>query len=138
VTAHRARVDWAAAVRDLVDVHLPDAERIVLVLNNLNTHDPASLYAAFPPAEARRIWEKLEVHYPPTRGSWLNMAEIELSALGRQCLRRRIADRATLAAEVAAWAAERNAAGATVDWRFTPDDARVKLKHLYPVLEPIK
>ena len=138
VTARRARVDWAAAVRDLVDVRFPAAERIVLVLDNLNTHDPASLYAAFPPAEARRIWEKLEVHYTPKHGSWLNMAELELSALGRQCLQRRIPAQAALAAEVAAWTAARNAAGTTVDWRFTTDDARTRLEHLYPVLEPIE
>jgi DDE superfamily endonuclease len=136
VTAQRTRIDFAHAIRDLVDVQFPDAERIVLVLDNLNTHDPASLYLAFPPAEAKRIWDKLEVHPTPKHGSWLNMAEIELSVLGRQCLDRRIADRATLAVEVAAWATRRNAEAVTVDWQFTTADARTKLKHLYPVLQP--
>ena len=116
----------------------PDADRIVLVLDNLNTHDPASLYLAYPPAEAKRLWDKLEVHRTPKHGSWLNVAEIELSALGRQCLDRRIADRATLATGVAAWAAARNAAAVTVDWQFTTADARTKLKHLYPVLKPVE
>jgi hypothetical protein len=136
VTAQRTRIDFAHAIRDLVDVRFPDAERIVLVLDNLNTHDPASLYLAFPPAEAKRIWDELEVHPTPKHGSWLNMAEIELSVLGRQCLDRRIADRATLAVEVAAWATRRNAEAVTVDWQFTTADARTKLKHLYPVLQP--
>jgi hypothetical protein len=137
VTARRARLDWAHAIKELVDGHFPAAERIVLVLDNLNTHDPASLYLAFPPAEAKRLWDKLEVHYTPKHGSWLNIAELELSALGRQCLDRRLPDRATLTAEVAAWAATRNAAAATVDWHFTTADARTKLKHLYPVREPV-
>jgi hypothetical protein len=136
VTERRTRLDWAHAIRDLVDAQFPDAERIVLVLDNLNTHDPASLYAAFPPAEARRLWEKLEVHPTPKHGSWLNIAELELSVLGRQCLHRRLPDRAALATEVAAWVAERNAAAVTVDWQFTTEDARGKLKRLYPVLQP--
>ena len=138
VTERRTRLDFARAIRELVDVHFPDAERIVLVLDNLNTHDPASLYLAFPPAEAKRLWDKLEVHHTPTHGSWLNIAEIELSALGRQCLDRRIPDRATLAAEVAAWVAQRNAEAVTIDWQFTCANARTKLKHLYPVLDPVK
>lgn len=137
VTERRTRTDFAQAIRDLVDVHFPRAERIVLVLDNLNTHDPASLYLAFPPAEAKRLWDKLEVHHTPKHGSWLNIAEIELSVLGRQCLDRRIADRATLAAEVAAWVIDRNAEAVTVNWQFTTADARTKLKHLYPVLEPV-
>ena len=137
VTERRTRVDWAHAVRDLVDVEFPAAERIVLVVDNLNTHDPASLYQAFPPAEAKRLWDKLEIHHTPKHGSWLNVAEIELSVLGRQCLARRIADRAALATEVAAWVAERNAARVTVDWQFTTADARTKLTHLYPVLRPL-
>ena len=137
VTERRTRLDWAAAIRDLVDIRFPTAERIVLVLDNLNTHDPASLYAAFPPAEAKRLWDKLEVHPTPKHGSWLNIAERELSALGRQCLDRRIPDRAELAAEVAAWVAGRNAAAVTVDWQFTTADARTKLKHLYPALHPV-
>lgn len=134
VSARRTRLDWAACVKDLVDAHYPDAERIVLVMDQLNTHSPASLYEAFPPAEAKRLADKLEVHYTPKHGSWLNMAEIELSALQRQCLDRRLGDRATLEREVAAWAAARNAAAATVDWRFTTEDARIKLKRLYPAL----
>ncbi len=138
VTERRTAIDWAECMRELVDVHFPDAERIVVVLDNLNTHLPASLYVAFEPAEAKRIWDKLEFHYTPKHGSWLNMAEIELSVLSRQCLERRIADRETLAAEVEAWEEERNASGATVDWRFTTADARIKLKHLYPSLQTIK
>jgi hypothetical protein len=137
VTAQRTRVDFAHAIRDLVDVQFPDAERIVLVLDNLNTHDPASLYLAFPPAEAKRLWDKLEVHPTPKHGSWLNVAEIELSALGRRCLDRRIAAQATLTREVAAWVAKRNAEQVRIDWQFTTADARIKLKHLYPVLQPI-
>jgi DDE superfamily endonuclease len=119
-------------VKDLVDVHYPDAERIVLVQDNLNTHTPASLYAAFPPAEARRLADKLELHYTPKHGSWLNMAEIELAMLAGQCLDRRLADQATLEREVAAWQAARNRAGRGVNWRFTTEDARIKLKQLYP------
>ena len=136
VTERRTRIDFADAIRDLVDVQFPDAERIVLVLDNLNTHEPASLYQAFEPAEAKRLWDKLEVHPTPTHGSWLNVAEIEFSALSRQCLDRRIPDRATLESEIAAWVADRNADGTAVDWRFTTADARTKLKHLYPVPQP--
>ncbi len=137
VTDQRTAVDWAQCMRELVDVQFPDAERIVLVQDNLNTHTPAALYAAFPPEEAKRIWDKLEFHYTPKHGSWLNMAEIELSVVSRQCLDQRIPDQATLIREVAAWEAERNARQATVHWRFTTADARIKLKHLYPVIEPI-
>ncbi len=136
VTARRTRTDWAAVIRDLVDVHFPAAERIVLVLDNLNTHAPASLYEAFPPAEAKRLWDKLEIHHTPKHGSWLNIAEIELSALGRQCLDQRLPDQAALTEEVSAWGAKRNAAAATVHWHFTTADARIKLHRLYPVLEP--
>jgi hypothetical protein len=128
----RTRTDWAHVIRDLVDVHYPEAERIVLVLDNLNTHSPASLYQAFPPAEAKRITDRLEIHHTPKHGSWLNMAEIELSILSRQCLNRRIPDQAMLHEGVAAWEAERNAIATRVDWRFTTDDARIKLNHLYP------
>jgi transposase len=137
VTNHRKACDWAECMRELVDVQFPEAERITVVLDNLNTHTPAALYAAFEPAEAKRIWDKLEFHYTPKHGSWLNMAEIELSVLSRQCLDRRIPDQATLRREVAAWEAERNAMQATVEWRFTTAGARIKLKHLYPVIEPI-
>jgi len=135
VTARRTAVDFAQQIRDLVDVHYPEAERIILVLDNLNTHTPAALYAAFPPAEARRLTDKLEWHYTPKHGSWLNMAEIELSVLSRQCLDRRIPDDQTLADEVAAWEATRNAAAGAIDWRFTTDDARIKLRRLYPSLQ---
>ncbi len=138
VTNHRKACDWAECMRELVDVHFPGAERITVVLDNLNTHTPAALYAAFEPAEAKRIWDKLEFHYTPKHGSWLNMAEIELSVLSRQCLDRRIPDQETLKTEVAAWETERNTSGATVMWRFTTADARIKLKHLYPSIEPIK
>jgi hypothetical protein len=132
VTNRRTAVDWAHFICDLVEVHYPEAERIVLVMDNLNTHSLGSLYEAFPPAEARRLASKLEIHYTPAHGSWLDMAEIELSVLTRQCLNRRIADRATLDAEVAAWQQRRNAAGAPVRWRFTTADARIKLHRLYP------
>jgi len=132
VSDRRTRTDWAHCVKDLVDVHYPAAERIVLVLDNLNTHSPASLYAAFPPAEAKRLADKLEIHYTPKHGSWLNMAEIELGVLAGQCLGRRLPDQATLAREVAAWQADRNAAIKTIKWRFTTADARIKLRHLYP------
>ncbi len=137
VTDRRTSRDWAACMRELVDVHFPDAERITVVQDNLNTHTPAALYAAFEPAEAKRIWDKLEFHYTPKHGSWLNMAEIELSVLSRQCLDRRIPDQEALRREVAAWETERNTSGATVNWRFTTADARIKLKHLYPSIEPI-
>ncbi len=132
VTEHRTKRDWAYQIKDLVDRRYPDAERIVLVMDNLNTHSPASLYEAFPPAEAKRLADKLEIHYTPKHGSWLNIAEIELSALARQCLDRRVPDAATLQAEVAAWQRRRNAAATTVDWRFTTADARIKLTRLYP------
>lgn len=132
VTERRTMVDWAHAIRDLVDVRYPDAERIVLVLDNLNTHTPASLYAAFEPREAKRIADKLEIHYTPKHGSWLNVAEIELAILTAQCTGRRIPDRTTLTEEVAAWEEARNAAGTGVNWRFTTEDARITLKHLYP------
>ena len=122
-------------IKDLVDVHYPDAEQIVLVQDNLNTHTPASLYAAFAPAEAKRLAERLELHYTPKHGSWLNMAEIELAMLAGQCLDRRLADQATLEVEVAAWQAARNRAGRGVNWRFTTEDARIKLKHLYPTTQ---
>jgi hypothetical protein len=132
VTERRTKLDWAHCVKELVDVHYPKAEKIVLVLDNLNTHTPAALYEAFDPAQARRLLERLEIHYTPKHGSWLNMAEIELSVLARQCLDQRIPDQETLAEEVGAWEEERNAAESSIDWRFTSADARIKLKHLYP------
>ena len=133
VRERRTGIDWALAVRELVDVHFPEAEQVVLVLDQLNTHTVASLYWAFPPAEALRIAQKLEVHYTPKHGSWLNIAELELRALGQQCLKRRIPDQTTLAGEVAAWEADRNAAGAGVTWDFTVADARRALPQVYPV-----
>ena len=134
VSDRRTRLDFAACVKELVDVHYPAAETIVLVMDQLNTHSPASLYEAFPPAEAKRLAAKLEIHSTPKHGSWLNMAELELSALQRQCLDRRLGDRATVEREVGAWVAARNAAAATVDWRFTTEDARIKLTRLYPAV----
>lgn len=135
VTERRTRLDWAQVIQDMVDLHYPTAERIILVQDNLNTHTLGSLYEAFPPEEARRLAEKLELHYTPKHGSWLNMAEIELSVLRRQCLAQRIPDLPHLTAEVAAWETHRNAAGGTVNWRFTTADARIRLKHLYPIHE---
>ncbi len=132
VSDRRTRLEWAQCIKELVDVHYPEAERIVLVQDNLNTHTPASLYAAFPPAEAKRLADKLELHYTPKHGSWLNMAELELGVLADQCLDRRLPDRATLEREVAAWEDARNAATRGITWRFTTADARIKLKHLYP------
>lgn len=134
VTQRRTQQDWAWAMQELVDVHYPEAERITVVLDNLNTHTGAALYRTFRPTEARRILERLELHYTPKHGSWLNMAEIELSVLTRQCLERRLADRDTVQREVAAWEVERNQRASTVDWQFTTVDARTKLKRLYPVI----
>ena len=135
VSDRRTRLDWAACVKALADTHYPAAERIVLVMDNLNIHSPASLYEAFPPAEAKRLADRLEIHHTPKHGSWLNMAEIELGILQRQCLDRRLGDQATLASEVAAWVAARNAADRRIDWRFTAADARITLKRLYPAHE---
>jgi hypothetical protein len=135
VTDHRTKIDWAHAVRDLVDVHYPEAETITLVMDNLNTHSLGSLYEAFEPDEARRIADRLEVHYTPKHGSWLNMAEIELSVLARQCLDRRIPEAGLLRHDVAAWQTRRNQAQVKVDWRFTTADARIKLKRLYPSIQ---
>jgi DDE superfamily endonuclease len=135
VTERRTAVDWAHQVRALVDVHYPHAERIRLVMDNLNTHRLASLYEAFEPVEARRLAQRLEIHYTPKHGSWLNIAEIELSALTQQCLDRRIPDIETLRQETQTWAAERNAQQKGVDWRFTTAEARIKLKRLYPQIQ---
>ena len=134
ITTQRTAVDWAEQLRDLVDEHYPPAERITLVMDNLNTHTLASLYKACPPEEARRLLDRLEVHYTPKHGSWLNMAEIEFSVLSKQCLDRRIPDQPTLTREVSAWVAKRNAHQASIDWRFTTEDARIKLKRLYPTI----
>ena len=136
-TEQRTKHDWAQWVKQLVDVRYPDVDLLVLVMDNLNVHSIGSLYQAFPPAEAKRLAMKLEIHYTPKHGSWLNMAEIEASVLRRQCLDgRRIASREQLAHEIEAWAARRNSQEATVDWRFTMDDARIKLKRLYPSIKP--
>jgi transposase len=135
ITDRRTKADWAECMRELVDVHFPSAKCITVVQDQLNTHDPACLYEFFSPAEAKRILDRLEFHWTPKHGSWLNMAEIELSVLNRQCLDRYIPDKATLAWETAAWAAERNSKGSTVNWRFTTADARIKLKRLYPSID---
>lgn len=135
VTERRTMVDWAHAIRELVDLHYPEAEKIVLVMDNLNTHDIGSLYEAFPPEEAFRIAQKLEIHFTPKHGSWLNMAESELSILSRQCLNRRIPSLERLQREVTAWQNERNQAVTPMIWRFTTEDARVRLARLYPSLD---
>lgn len=135
VSDQRTRLDWARCVKHLADACYPEAERIVLVMDQLNTHSPASLYAAFPPHEAKRLAARLEIHHTPKHGSWLNIAEIELAVLERQCLRQRFGDRAALEHAVAAWARRRNAAGSAVDWQFTTADARSKLKRLYPAID---
>jgi hypothetical protein len=134
VTDRRAAVDYAQILKALADVHFPRAEKIILIQDNLNTHAPASLYEAFPAAEARRLVERFEWHYTPKHGSWLDLAESELAVLTSQCLDRRIPDKKTLVEEVDAWVADRNTHHATADWRFTAGDARVRLKHLYPSL----
>jgi hypothetical protein len=135
VTEQRTAVDFAECLRDLVDVYFPQAEVIRVVVDNLNTHTKASLYAHFPPAEAHRIASKVELHYTPKHGSWLNMAEIELSVLGRECLAQRIPDRETLRQLVAEWEAPRNDSGTTIRWQFTTAEARIKLERLYPCIE---
>ena len=134
VTPRRTAADFAEQLRLLVDEAYPDARQIVLVTDNLNTHHLGALYERFAPAEARRIAQRLEWHYTPEHASWLNMAEIELSVLSRQCLSRRIGDSQTLSREVAAWEQQRNTAGAKIDWQFTTADARIKLRRLYPKL----
>jgi hypothetical protein len=135
IQAQRTHREWALFMKDLVDVHYPSAKRITLVLDNLNIHTGASLYKVFAPAEARRILDKLDLHYTPKHGSWLNMAEIELSVFSRQCLNRRIADSAQFQDTATVWSNARNNRKATVVWQFTAADARIKLKHLYPVFQ---
>ena len=135
VTDRRTKVDWARQIKKLVDEDYAGKDRIVLVMDNLNTHHPASLYEAFEPAEARRIAERLEVHYTPKHGSWLNMAEIEIGVLARQCLDRRMASQSILRREVNAWQGRRNRDTIQVNWRFTTEDARIKLKSLYPAIQ---
>ena len=132
VREHRTAVDWAEEIKYLVDTMYPDAEKIVLVMDNLNTHKPASLYKRYPPEEARRITKKLEIHYTPKHGSWLDIAEIELNVMTRQCLSRRIAEIGLLRRELSAWETERNTLAAKVNWHFRTSDARTKLSSLYP------
>jgi transposase len=134
VTKQRTRTDWAYFIKELVEENYPHAKKILLVMDNLNTHTGSSLYETFEPAQAKRILDKLEIHYTPKHGSWLNIAEIELSHLSRQCLNRRIPDRATLTKEATAWCKQRNEKKVKVDWQFTTEDARIKLKKLYPLL----
>ena len=134
ITDHRTKADWAVCMDEVVHQHFPNAERCVLVEDNLNIHTPAALYECFQPAKARRILDRLELHFTPKHGSWLNMAEIELSVLSRQCLNGYLPNRVFLASETLAWETERNTNHATVEWRFTTADARIKLKKLYPVI----
>jgi len=135
VTARKTSVDFARFMKRLADDHYPDAQRIVLVCDNLSTHSPAAFYEAFDPAEARRLAQRFEWHYTPKHGSWLNVAEMELSVLARQCLDRRIPDQESLAREVDAWRQQRNAAVVKVHWQFTTADARLNLHKLYPTIE---
>ena len=134
ITERRTRKDWAQQVKQMLDDRYPKVSKVRLVMDNLNTHNVASLYETFEPSEARRLAERLEIHYTPKHGSWLNMAEIELSVLKGQCLDRRIAEMATMQAEVATWENDRNNRLRTIDWQFTTPDARIKLKRLYPNL----
>jgi len=133
---HRTAIEFAHVIKHLVDVHFAHVEQIVLVMDQLNVDTPGSLYEAFPPAEAKRLASKLEIHHTPKHGSWLNMAEAELSVLTRQCLDRRIPDFDALVDEVSAWGHERNVIQSDIGWRFTTDDARIKLKRLYPAILP--
>jgi len=135
ITQRRTKIDWAWCMHQLVDEIYPQAEQVVLVMDNLNTHSKASLYEAFEPAEAKRIADKLEIHYTPKHGSWLNMAEVEISVMERQCLSERMGNIEHLETEALAWAERRNVKEAKVDWRFTTADARIKLKKLYPSIE---
>jgi len=134
ITDHRQKVDWALQIKELLDNQYPSARKVVLVMDNLNTHTGASLYETFPPHEARRLLERLEIHHTPKHGSWLNIAEIELRVLSGQCLNRRIPDKQTLKKEVIQWQNQRNFSQAKVDWHFSTDNARIKLKRLYPTL----
>ena len=134
ITERRTRKDWAQQIKQMLDDRYPEVIKVRLVMDNLNTHNVASLYETFEPCEARRLAERLEIHYTPKHGSWLNMAEIELSVLKGQCLDRRIAEMATMQAEVATWENDRNNRLRTIDWQFTTSDARIKLKRLYPNL----
>lgn len=133
ITDQRTKKDWAECIRYIADELYPDVEKLTIVMDNLNTHSPASLYGTFPPEEARRLTEKVKIEYTPKHGSWLNMAEIEFSALSRQCLKRRIGTREELIKEVEAWEKERNTQKVKCNWQFKTEDARIKLKRLYPI-----
>lgn len=135
VRERRTAVDWAHEIRELLNVDYPNAEKVLLVMDNLNTHKTASLYEAFPPEEARRLAERLDIHYTPKHGSWLNVAEIELSVFTKQCLDRLIPDTGTLRSQARTWYSDRNAAQKSVNWQFTTSDARIKLRRLYPQIE---
>lgn len=137
VTDRRTKIDWAHYIKELVDNEYANTKKVVLVMDNLNTHKGASLYEAFEPSEAKRILDRLEIHYTPKHGSWLNMAELELSHLSRQCLNRRIGDQDTLKKEISSWTANRNKKKVKVNWQFTTADARIKLKKLYPIIDTI-
>jgi hypothetical protein len=134
ITERRTRIDWAVFIKEMLDTRYPEAEKVVLVMDNLNTHSTSSLYEAFPPQEARRLTERLEIHYTPKHGSWLNIAEIELSVLKSQCLDRRIPEIELMGKEVSLWTSDRNNRQANVNWQFTTNDARIKLYRLYPKL----
>ena len=134
VTKHRTRIDWAYEIKDLLESHYPNAKKVILVMDNLNTHNGASLYEAFPPEKARKLLNRLEIHYTPKHGSWLNIAEIELRVLSGQCLNKRIPNEQKLNSEINEWQSQRNFLKAKVDWQFTSDDARIKLKRLYPTI----
>ena len=134
VTDRRTKIDWAIFIKDLVDNHYPDAEKIILILDNLNTHSKSSLYDAFTPEEAKRIADKIELHFTPKHGSWLNIAEIELSHLSRQCLKRRIPNKQMISDEIKSWTSSRNDMKSKTNWRFTTEEARIKLKFLYPLI----
>lgn len=135
VTDRRTKIDWAECIKNITDIHFPFAEKITLIMDNLNTHKPSSLYEAFAPEEARRILNRLEIHYTPKHGSWLNMAEIEFSVLQRQCLDCRIPDQEYLKRTIADWESDRNRKDVKVNWQFTTEDARIKLRRLYPSIE---
>jgi transposase len=135
VTERRTKKDWATYIKELSDKLYPEAERVILVMDNLNTHKPSALYEVFEPAEAKRILNRFEFHYTPKHGSWLNMAEIELSVLSRQCLKQRFGDIDTLKSHTSVWTSMRNKSGVGVNWQFTTDDARIKLKRLYPQID---
>jgi len=134
VTERKTKVDWALFIKELADQHYPSAQKIRLVMDNLGTHKPAALYEAFPPQEAKRLWDRYEFIYTPKHGSWLNMAEIEINVLMGQCLNRRIDKIETMKQEVSAWQQDRNNKQSTINWQFTTDSARVKLKRLYPTI----